>query len=142
MWPLICNTIWLCVCSVVSDPLQPHGLYAARLLCPWHFTGKNTGVGCHFLVQGIFPTQGSKLHLLHWQAASLPLVPPGKPYNTIYHFEIKCKAARKVTKRKPYNTIYHFEIKCKAARKVTKRFSLSFGPWVRKIFLLFLFCTV
>ena len=37
--------------------------------------GKNTGVGCHFLLQGIFLTQGSNLsllHLLHWQAGSLP----------------------------------------------------------------------
>ena len=43
--------------------------------------GKNTGVGCHALLQGIFQTQGSSLHflrLLHWQAGSLPLVPPGK----------------------------------------------------------------
>ena len=46
------------------------------------FPGKNTGVGCHFLLQGIFPTQGSNLcllRLLHWQADSLPLVPPEKP---------------------------------------------------------------
>ena len=55
---------------------------ARRLLCPWNFPGKNTGVGCHALLQGIFPTQGSNPHLfrrLHWQACSLPLVPPGKP---------------------------------------------------------------
>ncbi|MGE2757601.1 hypothetical protein, partial [Escherichia coli] len=45
----------------------------ARLLCPWDFPGKNTGVGCHFLLQGIFPTQGSNPHLLHWQVDSLPL---------------------------------------------------------------------
>ena len=32
--------------------LQPHGLWRARLLCPWDFPGKNTGVGCHFLLQG------------------------------------------------------------------------------------------
>ena len=41
-----------------------------------HFPGKNTGVGCHFLLQGIFPTQRSNLYLLclpHWQADSLPL---------------------------------------------------------------------
>ena len=41
-------------------------------------------MGCHFLLQGIFPTQGSNLRLLcllHWQAASLPLVPPGKPFS-------------------------------------------------------------
>jgi len=35
-------------CSVTSDLLQPYGLYPARLLCPWDFLGKNTGVGCHF----------------------------------------------------------------------------------------------
>ena len=42
--------------------------------------GKNTGVGCRGLFQGIFLTQGSNPHLLcllHWQAGSLPLVPPG-----------------------------------------------------------------
>ena len=39
---------------------------------------KNTGVGCHFLLQGIFPTQGWKLHILHWQVDSLPSEPPGK----------------------------------------------------------------
>ena len=47
-----------------------------------HFTGKNTGVGCHFLLQGIFPTQGSNpslLRLLHWQADSWPLQHLGSP---------------------------------------------------------------
>ena len=52
-------------CSVVSDSLWSHGLQAARLLWPWNSLGKNTGVGCHFLFQGIFPTQGSNLGLLH-----------------------------------------------------------------------------
>ena len=37
------------------------------------FSGNNTGVGCHFLLQGIFPTQGSNLHLLPWQVGSSPL---------------------------------------------------------------------
>ena len=61
-------------CSDVSDSLQP--LQPARLLCPWDFPGKNTGVDCHFILQGIFPTQGSNSHLfclLHWQADSWPL---------------------------------------------------------------------
>ena len=51
-----------------------------RLLCPWNFSSKNTGVGCHFLLQGIFLTQRSNLcllHLLHRQANSLPLELPG-----------------------------------------------------------------
>ena len=48
--------------------LRPHGLWPARLLCPWDSPGKNSGVGCHGLLQGIFPTQGSNpglLPLLH-----------------------------------------------------------------------------
>ena len=57
---------------------------ATRLLCPWDSPGKNTGMGCHFLLQGIFPSQGSNLcllRLLHAQAGSLPLVPPGQQGN-------------------------------------------------------------
>ena len=55
---------------------------AARFLCPWDSPGKNTGVGCCALLQGIFPSQGLNpylLCLLHWQAGSLSLAPPGKP---------------------------------------------------------------
>ena len=48
-----CPTLWL------------HGLWPAGLLFPWHFPGKNTRVGCHFFLQGIFLTQGSNLCLLH-----------------------------------------------------------------------------
>ena len=59
--------------SVMSDSLRPHGLQPARLLYPWNCPVKNTGVGCHFLLQGIFLTQRSNLQLLHWQAASFPL---------------------------------------------------------------------
>ena len=80
--------IFLCIkscmhaCSVMSHSLQPHGLSPTRLLCSWDSLSKNTGVDCHFLLQGIFPTQESNpylCNLLHWQADSLPLVPPGKP---------------------------------------------------------------
>ena len=59
--------------SVMSDSLQLHGLQPARLLCPWDFPGKHTGVGCHFLLQGIFPTQRWNPSLLHWQDDALPL---------------------------------------------------------------------
>ena len=50
-----------------------------RLLCPWGFPGRNTGVGCHFFLQGIFLIQVSSSSLLsplHWQADSLPLSHP------------------------------------------------------------------
>ena len=49
-------------CSVVSSSLQ---LQPSRLLCPWNSPGKNTGVGSHSLLQGIFLTQGSNPGLLH-----------------------------------------------------------------------------
>ena len=67
---------------VMSDSLGPYGPSLARLLCPWDSPGKNTRVGCHALLQRIFPTQGSNpslLCLLHWQESSLSPVPPGKP---------------------------------------------------------------
>ena len=58
--------------SVVSDSLRPHGLSPIRLLRPWDFPGKSAGVDCHFLLQGIFPTQESN---------------PGPPHcrQTLYH---------------------------------------------------------
>ena len=65
----------------MSDSVQPHELKPARLLHPWGSPGKNIGVGYHFLLQGIFPTQGWNVHLLcllHRTVSSLLLVPPGK----------------------------------------------------------------
>ena len=53
--------------SVTSNSLWPHGLQPARLLCPWDSLGKNTGAGCHFLLQGIFLTQGSNPGFLHYR---------------------------------------------------------------------------
>jgi len=61
--------------SVVSDSLWPHELQPSRLLCPWDYPGKNTGVGCHFLLPGIFPTQGLNPCLLHRR-------------QILYHFEL------------------------------------------------------
>ena len=49
--------------SVVPDSVRPRGLQPARPLCPWDPPSKNTGVGCHFLLQGIFSTQGLNLGL-------------------------------------------------------------------------------
>ena len=48
-------------CVALRDPVD----CVARFLCPWDSVGKNTGVGCHFLLQGILLTQGSNLGLLH-----------------------------------------------------------------------------
>ena len=58
------SLVCACISCFVSDSLWPHGQYTARFLCPWNSPGKNTGVGCHALLQGIFPTHGSNPGLL------------------------------------------------------------------------------
>ena len=86
------HVLCVCVCakSLESCPILCN---PARLLCPWESPGKNTGVGCHFLLQGIFPTQGLNpglLHVLHGHLGSLPLVPLGKPLSHVRHIHILC----------------------------------------------------
>ena len=79
--------------SVASNSLQPPGLWPSRLFCPWDFSGKNTGVGCHFLLWGIIMTQESNLcllHLLYWQADSLPLAPPQRGWGWVSFFTVTC----------------------------------------------------
>ena len=60
----VCVCVHVCVSSsVVSNSATPWTI--AKLLCSWDFPDKNSGVGCHFLLQGIFLTQGSNPSLLH-----------------------------------------------------------------------------
>ena len=78
------------------DSLRPRELQPTSLLHSWDFPGENTGVCCHFLLQGICLTQGSKLcplSLLHWQVGSLTLEPPGKLI-TACHLEFDYKRAK------------------------------------------------
>ena len=66
-----------CTRAHSSVCLQPYELQPTRLLCSWDSPGKNTGAGCHALLQGIFPTQGSNLRplrLLLCQVYSLALI--------------------------------------------------------------------
>ena len=73
-----------CACvsrSVVSNSLWPHELQPTEILCSWDSPGKNTGGGCHSLLQRIFPTQGLNSGLPQEnlpQADSVPSEPPGK----------------------------------------------------------------
>ena len=76
--------------SVSAESLSPVQLFVtpvtpARLRWSWHFPEKNTGVGCRFLLQGIFLTQGPNPRLLcslHWQVDSQPLDRQGRPMNS------------------------------------------------------------
>ena len=72
----------VCVLSHVQLFVTPW-TSACQAPLSWNFPGKNTWASCYFLLQEIFPAQRWNpylLHLLHWQADSLPLVPPGKPH--------------------------------------------------------------
>ena len=78
-----CMCVCLCVLLAKScSTLQPYVLQPTRVLCLWGFPGKNTGLGCHSLLQWIF----SNLHLLHWQADSFPLSHPRTPLCMHNHF--------------------------------------------------------
>ena len=80
---------WLCVRSVTQWclTLRPHGLWSSRFLCPWDFSGKSTEVGCHFLLQVIFPKAD---HLASLQS-TLPSKSPGYLRT---HFKAKSKGLR------------------------------------------------
>ena len=81
----VCCAIQLCgFCCCLVAKLWPCGLQSARLLCAWDFPGKIIDIVCHFLLQGIFPTQGLNWCLLHWQMDSLPLCQEGSPHNVVY----------------------------------------------------------
>ena len=108
----VLSHLWLFV-----TPLTVARLQYARLLYLWGFPGKNTGVSCHFLLQGIFLTQGLNpclLHLLHWQADSLPLNHLSSTYyrnfilvNKVFEFKVRndFHAALGFTGGLPTNTL-------------------------------------
>ena len=68
-----------CLVSNLRPTLRPHGLQPAMLLCLWDFPGKNTEVGCYFLLHGSFLTQGSKPMSPVLADRFFTTEPPGKP---------------------------------------------------------------
>ena len=78
-----------CVRSVLSDSLWLRELQPAKLLCSWKFPGRNSGVGCCFLLQWIFLTQGLNPRLSHLQDCHLghlgiPVTKDHILYNSVY----------------------------------------------------------
>ena len=84
---------WKWSCSGMSDSLWSRGLEPTTLLHPWDFPGKSTGVGCHFLLQRIFPTQGSNPCLPHYGQTFYPLSHQGITISN-HRTAIKCEVWR------------------------------------------------
>ena len=85
----LCVCVSVCVLSHVWLFVTPWTVVLQAPLSMGFSPGKNSGVDCHFLLQGVFPTQGWSLHLLHWQADSLPLSHLGSPMLIIREKQIK-----------------------------------------------------
>ena len=80
--------------SISYSVVRPHGLKPARLLCPWDSPGKYTGVGCHFLLQRIFPTQ-----LIN----KVVIVPGGQWRDSVIHIHVSILPATPLSSRLPHN---------------------------------------
>ena len=99
----------------VLSHFSPIRLFGALWTVACQLPLKNTGVGCHALIQGIFPIQGSNeclICLLYWQVASLPLVPPGKPSPVV----VICKNVRNketIKRRSSLNISFFSQLKWK-----------------------------
>ena len=73
----LCEKCYLApLCLTLCDPMD---CSPTRLLCPWNSPGRNAGVGCHALLQGIFPTQGWNLGRLHCRRVLHRLNHDGSP---------------------------------------------------------------
>ena len=67
----VCVCVCVCVCSVMSDAATPWTV-SCSIHCPLSSPGQSTGVGCHFLLQGLFPTAMERVALVSPALASLP----------------------------------------------------------------------
>ena len=90
--------------SVMSDSVLPHVARQAPL-CPWNSPGKDPGVGCHFLLQGIFLTQGSNPGLLHCRRVLYLLSPQGSQGSgmPVSPPSLKLPARCSMTRPSPYS---------------------------------------
>ena len=100
----------------MSDSFVTPWTVAPQAPLLWDFPGKNTGVGGHFLLQGIFLTQGSDLGLLHWQVASFPLCHLGSTYLWEIQHQIKLGDLVGLVVKEGLSLV----------------FSLTFGSWPRQ----------
>ena len=116
----------VCECSVMSNSLWSHELQSARLLCPSEFPGKNTGVGRHFLLQGIILTQIESVSTA-LTVDFLTLVPPWKPLSPKEGYRKKC--VHRVVK---FTNVKYFNSNRLWLLRVSTAISAHFG-WCRMV---------
>ena len=97
--------------SVVSNSLQSYGLQPTRLLCPWDSPGKNTGVGSHSLLQGVFPTQGSNQGVLHCRQILCHPSHQGSLWEDLYIYNYETMP-REIKKDHVYESEDHIFLRC------------------------------
>ena len=108
----------VCVCALACAPVYVHAQSCLTLCDSMDcspsgssvhriFLGKNTGVDCHFLLQGTFRTQGLNLHLLCWQEDSLPLSHLGSPECTV-----RCMNASAASKKTLFQHVIYSQGLC------------------------------
>ena len=89
------------------DSVRPHQLQPTRLLCPWNSPGKNTGGSCHFLLQGISPTQGLNQSLLSLPVLAGGLFTTSATQKALLHRVVHVWPHKKVSSCFP-ERLYHF----------------------------------
>ena len=127
---------------VVLYSFWPHGLYPVRLLSPWGSLGKNIGVGCHFLLQGIILHQWLNPPLLQLQEDSFTET-PGNTNKKLLKKEIKQFHHNSIKNKKILrNTFYYqggkrgvcwnWKLLMKEIEDINKREDILL-PWIRRI---------
>ena len=106
----------------MSNSLRSHGLQPTGLLCPWDFPGYSTGVDCHFLLQGIFPTQGSNPGLPHCRQMLNHLSHQSK--SLVYS---KSALVKRNRNNGQVNRRYHYSLYC-TALEYSQLLSISLFP--------------
>ena len=104
-----------CLCAKslrLCQTLQLYGPWPTRLLCPWDSPGKNTGVGCHFLLQEIFQTQRLNPGLLHCR-------------QTLYHLSHQMNLFAKQKYRRRRRELTNGHQKEKGQARLTERLGLT-----------------
>ena len=125
---LVPSHVWL-----LCDSRASLSMRFPRLLCPWDLPGKNTGVGCYFLLQGIFWTQGLNLQFLCWQVYSLPLNHLGSPMSAarVFNFSLDDAIIRPKSQPSPsslYSVAFTGESPCSQVPQSMWECSV---PWTR-----------